>query len=130
LIEKKRIKDGQRHQKGAVQKGKLGEKIAQDYLKNSGVKIIGVNYHSRYGEIDIIGLDGDTLVFYEVKAYLRQSVNPSEFITLKKIGNIKKTVLIFLTKFENGKFLDTMCRIDLICIRNFEHVFDHIKNIA
>ncbi|MBT5954836.1 YraN family protein [bacterium] len=115
---------------GAAQKGSLGEIVARDYLEKAGVKIIETNYHSRYGEIDIIGLEDETLVFYEVKAYKRQSVHPAELITLKKIGNIRKTVLVFLDKFENGKYLDAMCRIDLICIKNFDHVFDHIKNIA
>lgn len=43
------------------------ENIASEYLKSKSVVILDKNFRSSKGEVDIIGLDGDTLVFFEVK---------------------------------------------------------------
>lgn len=48
--------------------GQVGEEIAEEYLKKRGYKIIGKNFKTpRWGQIDLIGKDKDTLVFVEVK---------------------------------------------------------------
>lgn len=47
--------------------GYFGETTAAKYLSSLGFKIIERNFKKRYGEIDIIALDGQTLVFVEVK---------------------------------------------------------------
>jgi len=49
------------------QLGLEGEKLATDFLKSKGYKIIGNNYRYRRAEIDIIAMHEDTLVFVEVK---------------------------------------------------------------
>ena len=72
--------------------GNKGEEIASDILVKNGYKIIDKNYSSRFGEIDIIAIDKDTLVFVEVKT--RQSLKfglPQEAVTPQKIYKIKKT---------------------------------------
>ena len=52
----------QRHKDGAD-----AEKFARRFLKKRGLKFLQGNYRSRYGEIDLIMEDGDTLVFVEVR---------------------------------------------------------------
>ena len=47
--------------------GALGERFAAAYLKKIGYKILEKNYKNKLGEIDIIALDGEELVFAEVK---------------------------------------------------------------
>ena len=47
--------------------GNLGEDIAADILARAGYEILERNFRTRHGEIDIVALDGDTLVFIEVK---------------------------------------------------------------
>ena len=47
--------------------GKYGEYHAAKYLHNHGYKILERNYRCAIAEIDIIGLDGNTLCFVEVK---------------------------------------------------------------
>ncbi|MBM3283088.1 YraN family protein [Candidatus Gottesmanbacteria bacterium] len=47
--------------------GFLGETAAASYLISQGYKILERNFKKRYGEIDIVALDGKTLVFVEVK---------------------------------------------------------------
>lgn len=49
------------------QLGADAEQLAAHYLQQRGLKLLQTNYHSRYGEIDLIMQDGDTLVFVEVR---------------------------------------------------------------
>ena len=47
--------------------GKTGEDSAVSFIKKLGIRPLSVNYASSKGELDITALDGDTLVFVEVK---------------------------------------------------------------
>jgi len=50
--------------------GRRGEDIAHRFLRRSGIVIVARNYrmNSGAGEVDLIGWEGDTLVFVEVKS--------------------------------------------------------------
>ncbi len=48
-------------------RGAEAEQRASRYLQQHGLKLQQSNYHCRYGEIDLIMLDGETLVFIEVR---------------------------------------------------------------
>ena len=50
--------------------GRAGEKRGIKFLKDLGYKILAKNYRTPYGEADIVALDGDTVVFCEVKTRL------------------------------------------------------------
>ena len=45
--------------------GREGEALAASFLERQGLRILGRNFRSRQGEIDLIALDGETLVFVE-----------------------------------------------------------------
>ncbi|MBN2544661.1 MAG: YraN family protein [Spirochaetes bacterium] len=93
--------------------GRLGEKIALNFLKKNGIKIINENYFTKYGEIDLIGLENETIIFVEVK--LRNNFNygfPIEAVDAKKIKRIKKTAETFLQNFNDFK----KCRFDILLI--------------
>lgn len=48
--------------------GRYGERLAEEYLQQQGYQIIARNFRlGRHGEIDLVALDGETLVFVEVK---------------------------------------------------------------
>ena len=49
------------------QKGDIGEKFTERYLKKSGYKILERNYRQKCGEIDIIAQKGEYIIFTEVK---------------------------------------------------------------
>ena len=73
--------------------GRLGEKLAASLLRRNGYKLIEKNFQCRLGEIDIIALDGDTLVFIEVKARVgrkfglpEESVRPWKLKVIEKVG--------------------------------------------
>lgn len=109
--------------------GKSGESEAVSYLLSNGYNIIEKNYHSKYGEIDIIAKKGEIIVFIEVKLR-RNSVfgNPCEFVSANKIEKIKKTIQLWL--IENN-VSDTPLRFDVIeigKINNGISTLNHIKN--
>jgi putative endonuclease len=53
--------------KGRQDLGRKGEDIAADYLTEAGLQIIARNYRCYRGEIDIVAMDGEELVFVEVR---------------------------------------------------------------
>jgi putative endonuclease len=74
--------------------GRLGEKIASSLLRKEGYEILARNFQSRLGEIDIVAIDNDTLVFVEVKARVgrafglpEEAVRPSKLKAIEKVGD-------------------------------------------
>lgn len=47
--------------------GARAEALAADYLARQGLAVVARNFRTRFGEIDLIARDGDTLVFVEVR---------------------------------------------------------------
>ena len=94
--------------------GKKGEDFAADFLKKKGYKIKERNYRSPLGEIDIIAISGQTLVFIEVKT--RSSARfglPFEAVNKRKQGQIAKTALYYMAK---KKIREHAARIDVVSI--------------
>jgi len=70
--------------------GAWGESVAASFLKKKGYKILGSNYHSRFGEIDLIARRKNFVVFVEVK--LRKS---AEIVQAREyVGNVKQRRVI------------------------------------
>ncbi len=70
--------------------GDFGEEMATKYLVNNGCKILQRNYTVRGGEIDIICMDRDELVFVEVKTRKSDKFGlPSEAIDRRKAEHIR-----------------------------------------
>ena len=94
--------------------GKTGEKVAVNFLKENGYKILRNNYKTKLGEIDIIAKDKDTLCFIEVKT--RNSIrfgSPSESVTVFKRRQISKLALQFL---KERNLLGKRARFDVVSI--------------
>ena len=106
------------------QTGNLGEKIAEDYLKRKGYKILDRNYCFRFtgspqkGEIDIIAKKGDDICFIEVKTIRiksgRKSIPPEEKVNFAKQRKLIKVSEVWLAK--NKIPLDAKWQIDVIAI--------------
>ena len=75
------------------------EKIAGVYLEEQGYQIIEYNFYCRQGEIDIIAMDGDTLVFVEVK-YRRdeRKGHPLDAISDTKRRRICQSALYYMKR--------------------------------
>ena len=65
--------------------GRKGEKLAAEYLKKQGCKIVKRNYKTPFGEADIIAQDMDEIVFVEVKTRIGDKFGtPREAVTKTK----------------------------------------------
>lgn len=98
-------------------KGKEGEDIARKYLEEQGYKIIEMNHQTRFGEIDMVASQGDTLLFIEVKFKQTEDFGtPEEMIGKNKMTQIKRTAEMYLLNNpEIAKKYDRY-QIDAVCI--------------
>lgn len=72
--------------------GMVWEQAAAEYLERQGYRIVEKNFYSRYGEIDLIAEDGETLVFVEVKYRSGTKIqSPEEAVDRKKQKKICRT---------------------------------------
>jgi len=95
--------------------GKKGENRAVQALEAAGMSIITRNFRSRMGEIDIIALDGETLVFIEVKAWSALGIeNLSYSINPKKQGKIIETAKYFLSIYR--QYYGRAIRFDVVFV--------------
>ena len=85
---------------GITQKiGNAGEKYVEEYVKNLGFIISAKNYRSKYGEIDIIAENNDTILFVEVKTRSENSkVRPYEYVDIYKQRKIFITAGIYMKR--------------------------------
>jgi len=116
--------------------GELGERLASEFLKKLGYKIVTTNFRIRNGEIDIIAIDNakkeKSLVFIEVKT--RKSTTfgtPFEAIGFYKLKALTNAAQVY--KFSHVG-VPNLLRIDAIAITLNSHDevinLEHIKNIT
>lgn len=111
---------------------KKGEDLAVEYLSKHGYKIIERNFRKGYGEIDIICVKDNTLIFVEVKTRTSSLYGGAiEAIAYHKIKSLIKTVQFYKMLHPN---LPESLRIDAILIDLFTNNevknIEHIENIS
>lgn len=97
------------------ERGRSAEEAALRYLEERGWRVLERNHHSRFGEIDLIVEQGDTIAFVEVRS--RKSLafgHPLEMITETKRRRIVRTALSWAqrTRVLNSHFL----RFDVVAV--------------
>lgn len=98
--------------------GQAAEDRAADFLEGLGYKILDRNFRSKFGEIDLVALDGDTLVFVEVKARATRLFGlPEEAVNKRKIRHITLAGEYYLSLHPE---LPQLLRIDVIAIEGNE----------
>ena len=88
--------------------------MASDLLVESGYQILTCGFRSRFGEIDIVARDGETVVFVEVKTRTdREFGDPAEAVTPQKQQKIVRMAeeYVMLERLENA-----YCRFDVVAI--------------
>jgi putative endonuclease len=79
--------------------GKKSERLAADFLKRTGYRILETNYRSKMGEIDIIAMEKHTIVFVEVKARNTSRFgSPKGAVTPAKQRKISMVALDYLKR--------------------------------
>jgi putative endonuclease len=110
--------------------GNQGENLAAKFLENHNFQIVTRNYHSCYGEIDLVAIDSDELVFIEVKTRSSSLESALTSISKSKQQKLYKTAAIFLAS--HPKYEDWFTRFDVIVIlksQNSEHPkIEHLPN--
>ena len=109
--------------------GLKGELAAKRYLKKKGYKILKTNYQCRFGELDIIALKDDCLVFCEVKTRSEGMIAPpQESVNHSKQQKMIKTALFFLQQHKS--FMNS--RFDVIAItakKDGQLQIEHLENV-
>jgi putative endonuclease len=110
--------------------GKLGEKVAQKFLKKRGYRIRETGFRCHHGEIDIIAQKKDHLVFVEVRTKSNLEFGtPEESITRAKKERIIASALTYTSTHQN---LPSLWRIDVVAIelddKGQTKRIEHIEN--
>lgn len=111
--------------------GQQGEEIAAGYLIAQGYVILDRNYHSRFGEVDLVAEKDHCIVFVEVKTRTNDSFGlPEESVTPEKLEKIYDTALLWLQ--DHPKKPDDW-RVDVIAVQldkmMVPHDIQHFINI-
>ncbi|WP_270991356.1 YraN family protein [Campylobacter upsaliensis] len=103
--------------------GILGENRACAFLKKHRFEILERNFHSKFGEIDIIAKKDEILHFVEVK-FTQKDYEPYERLDFKKYNKILKTIEFYKLKRQ----ISNDFQLDLICIKDKDIEF--FENIS
>ncbi len=99
-----------------IKLGRKGEKIAGKFLKHKGYKIVQRNYRCRFGEIDLIAVDGEYLVFVEVKTRSESgAISPKHAVGPAKQRRIARLAAHFLCNDSHVK-AQPFCRFDVVAV--------------
>lgn len=99
------------------ERGRLAEDLAAKFLLRQGLKIVARNVRNRYGEIDIIAREEDTLVFVEVRLRKASSYgSAADSITAAKQKRLLAAASLYLTDFAK----QPACRFDAILLDALE----------
>ena len=78
--------------------GADGERAAEEFLRARRYHIVERNYRCPVGEVDLIALDGKTVVFIEVKTRTGAGFgSPFEAVNRRKQGQVSRAAQYFLT---------------------------------
>jgi len=104
-------------------KGRDGEAAASSFLENKGIRILERNFHSRIGEVDIIALDGNTVVFTEVKTWSVYGIDALEYaVDIKKQRKIIETSKYFLSLHREYRYMAVRYDVILISPEGVTHL--------
>lgn len=108
--------------------GKEGERIAEQYLKRKGYKLVERNYRCAAGEVDLIVLDRRVIVFVEVKTRTGHGFGtPLEAVQPRKQRKMMRAAQFFLSQ---KKLHQRDARFDVVGISwpGQEPLVEHIEN--
>ena len=95
--------------------GKAAEELARLHLQQHGLKLLAQNWSCRRGELDLVMLDVDTVVFVEVR-YRRHSAwgGAVESVDARKREKLTRAAMHFLQR--ESRWAKHPCRFDVIAI--------------
>ena len=95
--------------------GQQGESVAEEFLRAKGYAIVAKNFRARIGEIDLVAIHRQTIVFVEVRSLSGEEFgDPLATVTPRKQRQIAKTALLYLSRHS---LHDRAARFDVIGIQ-------------
>ena len=100
---------------GSSDAGREAETFALQHLQQHGLQLLARNWSCRRGELDLVMLDGSTVVFVEVR-YRRQRGWGSalESVDARKQEKLIATAQLFLQ--QESRWADSPCRFDVVAV--------------
>lgn len=97
------------------QRGNAAEALARQHLEQQGLRLLAQNWRCRLGELDLVMLDADTVVFVEVR-YRRHSAwgGAVESVDARKREKLSHAAQHFLQ--QESRWAKHPCRFDVIAI--------------
>ncbi len=103
------MNDGPAH----LRRGAAAERAAAQWLSQKGLSIVERNFSCRRGEIDLIGWDGEHLIFVEVRYRSRKDYgSPEETVDRRKQGRIIAAAQWYL--LQHPEYEEQPCRFDVL----------------
>jgi len=101
--------------------GQRAEQLAFEHLIAQGLRPVARNFHCRGGEIDLIMLDSDCLVFIEVRYRASTSFTPaSHTVDRNKQNRIIRTAAMFVAR--NERFSRHTMRFDVLAVEGIQKI--------
>ncbi|MGB8412713.1 MAG: YraN family protein [Candidatus Binatus sp.] len=99
---------------GQVALGRRGERAAERYLRRNGYRIVARNYRAAGAEIDLVAIDGETLVFVEVKTRRSRAAGaPEEAVDERKQTRMRRAAEVFAARYRADEM---EMRFDIIAV--------------
>ena len=114
--------------------GRHGENLARKFLEKKGFKLIERNFKTpRWGEIDLVMKDGDTLVFVEVKTRSGPAAGlfggPLGSINYHKMKAIHRTAQFYLSSKNLNQEAARIDAVSIIVPDSGDPRIEHFTNI-
>lgn len=107
--------------------GKKGEELAKNYLESKAYRILETNWRFSKAEVDIIAMDGEVMVFVEVKTRSDNNFGyPEEFVSKNKEQLLMDAAAVYTNRVGH----EWEIRFDIISIitKGSYHELTHIKD--
>ena len=96
-----------------MKKGKDAEQYAASYLQKQQLTLLQQNYHCRFGEIDLIMRDDESLVFVEVRMRTSEAFGgAAASITSSKQAKLLRTARHYISALNT----EPACRFDVVLL--------------
>ncbi|HKN11948.1 MAG TPA: YraN family protein [Candidatus Binatus sp.] len=94
--------------------GRRGERAAEKHLRRYGYRIVARNFRAAGAEIDLVAMDGDTLVFVEVKTRRSRTAGaPEEAVDERKQKRMRRAAEAFAKRYRAD---ETEMRFDIVAV--------------
>jgi putative endonuclease len=116
----------------ATDAGNAGEAFVAGRLERAGYKILDRNWRMRGGELDIVAMDGEILVFVEVKVRSGTSAIAEESLGSRKLGRLMMAAEMYVNR--HPELIDYLWRVDFVAITlsadGVVKRYSHLENVT